>query len=70
MIAELCRQIADATLAGADLRAIEEAVVDRAPVDEDVRAALWLYAEALQGLRPATIGSGAPSPRPNAPTWN
>ena len=39
--------IVAAVLAGADLDAIEEQIIDRAPLDEEQKSALWLYAEAL-----------------------
>jgi hypothetical protein len=58
MVSELHRQIADALAAGADLRAIEETIVDRAPLDEENRAALWLYAEALRERVPVTADEG------------
>ena len=47
MFSEPHRQIAQALRDGADLEEIEAQIIDRAPVDEDQRAALWLYAEAL-----------------------
>jgi hypothetical protein len=43
---ELHRLIEAATLAGGDLDEIEERLITPAPLDEDDRAALWLYAEA------------------------
>lgn len=60
MVSELQRQIADAVRAGAHLDQIEEAIIERAPVDEDQRAALWLYAEAL--VDHAEGGSPTPDP--------
>ena len=46
--------IVAAVLAGADLDAIEEQIIDRAPLDEEQKSALWLYAEALTD-RPARL---------------
>ena len=46
--------IVAAVLAGADLDAIEEEIIDRAPLDEEQKSALWLYAEALTD-RPARL---------------
>jgi hypothetical protein len=51
MVTGLQRQIARAVRAGVELDEIEELVIDPAPVDEERKAALWLYAEALDGLR-------------------
>ena len=51
IVSELHRQIADAVLAGARIDAIEEAIIDPAPVDEEHKSALWLYAQALQERR-------------------
>jgi len=48
MFEELQRLIAQAVLAGADLATIEREIVECSPLDEDQRAALWLYAEVLQ----------------------
>jgi hypothetical protein len=48
IVSELHRQIADAVLAGARVDAIEEAIIDPAPLDEEHKSALWLYAQALQ----------------------
>ena len=48
---ELQRQIADAVLAGAGVDVIEEAIIDPAPLDEEHKSALWLYAQALQARR-------------------
>jgi hypothetical protein len=47
MLAEL-HLIAQAFRAGADLDSIEEAIITPSRVDEDQKAALWLYAEALR----------------------
>lgn len=47
MVSELQRQIAQAVLAGADLDAIDEAIIERAPLDEEQKSALWLYAEGM-----------------------
>ena len=51
MVSGLQRQIARAVQAGIALDEIEELVIDPAPVDEEQKAALWLYAEALDGRR-------------------
>jgi hypothetical protein len=51
MIGELQRTIAQAVLAGASVAEIEEALIDPAPLDEEHKAALWLYAEALRERR-------------------
>lgn len=47
MVSRLQRQIARAVRAGVGVDEIEELMIDPAPVDEDQKAALWLYAEAL-----------------------
>ena len=51
MVTGLQRQIARAVRAGIELDEIEELIIDPASVDEEQKAALWLYAEALDGLR-------------------
>jgi hypothetical protein len=51
MVSELLRQIADAVLAGAGGDAIDEAIIDPAPLDEEQKSVLWLYAQALQERR-------------------
>ena len=51
IVSELHRQIADAVLAGARVDAIEETIIDPAPLDEEHKSALWLYAQALQERR-------------------
>ena len=51
MVSELLRQIADAVRAGARVDAIEEAIIDPAPLDEEQKSVLWLYAQALQERR-------------------
>jgi hypothetical protein len=51
MVSELLRQIADAVLAGAGIDAIDEAIIDPAPLDEEQKSVLWLYAQALQDRR-------------------
>jgi hypothetical protein len=48
MGSELQRQVVQAIRAGAGLVEIEQAIIDPAPVDEEHKAALWLYAEALR----------------------
>jgi hypothetical protein len=47
MLSELQRRIAVAVLADADLDAIEATIINPAPLDEEQKSALWLYAEAL-----------------------
>jgi hypothetical protein len=47
MALELERVIAKAVLDGVSLDRIEEEIIDRARIEEDERAALWLYADAL-----------------------
>ena len=51
MVSELLRQIADAVLAGAGIDAIDEAIIDPAPLDQEQKSVLWLYARALQERR-------------------
>ncbi len=43
----LREQVEAAVGEGADLTEVEEAVIDRAPVDREGRDALWLYAWGL-----------------------
>jgi len=51
MVSKRQRRIALAVAAGAELEEIEATIIDPAPVDEDQKAALWLYAEALEQRR-------------------
>ena len=51
MVSELLRQIADAVLAGAEVDAIDAAIIAPAPLDEEQKSVLWLYAQALQERR-------------------
>ena len=51
MVSELVRQIAEMVLAGAGVDAIEEAIIDPAPLDEEQKSVLWLYAQTLQERR-------------------
>jgi hypothetical protein len=51
MVSELVRQIAEMVLAGAGVDAIEEGIIDPAPLDEEQKSVLWLYAQALQERR-------------------
>lgn len=53
MVSELLSQIADMLLAGAGVDAIEETIIDPAPLDEEQKSVLWLYAQALQEQRRA-----------------
>ncbi len=52
MLAELQRTIASAVIAGAGLNAIEDEIINRAPMDEEQKSALWLYAEVLTSRHP------------------
>jgi len=47
MFAELRQAIASAVRAGFDLDEIEDTIISRAPLDEEQKSALWLYAEVL-----------------------
>ena len=47
MLSELQHRVVIAALADADLDAIEKTIVDQAPIDEDEKSALWLYAHVL-----------------------
>lgn len=47
MLSELQREIVLAVLGDATLDAIEARIIKPAPIDEEQKAALWLYAEAL-----------------------
>ena len=47
MLVRLQQAIASAVLAGVELDAIEDSIISRAPVDEEQKSALWLYAEVL-----------------------
>jgi hypothetical protein len=51
VVSELLRQIADAVRAGAGVDAIDEAIIAPAPLDEEQKSVLWLYAQALQERR-------------------
>ena len=53
-MAMLQTQVAQAVQAGVDLVTIEETIIDPAPADEDEKAAMWLYAQALQD-RPSLL---------------
>jgi hypothetical protein len=44
---KLHRQIAQAVAAGHDIDEIELHIIDPAPLAEDEKSAMWLYAEAL-----------------------
>jgi hypothetical protein len=48
MVSELHRRIAAAVRAGTSLDRIEDAIIDPADLEDDDKAALWLYAEALE----------------------
>ncbi len=47
-------EIAVAVLSGATLDAIERDIIDCAPVDEEQKSALWLYAQAVND-RPSRL---------------
>jgi hypothetical protein len=49
-------EVAHAVRSGMDLDSIERSIIDPAPVDEDQKAALWLYAEVLSQHRSESIG--------------
>ena len=48
MVFELQHEIARAVRAGSSLDEIERQIIDPTDVEEDEKAALWLYAEALR----------------------
>jgi hypothetical protein len=54
MLAGLRYTIAQAALAGIKLDAIEEQIINQAPIDSEQKSALWLYAEAVTH-RPARL---------------
>ncbi|MGO9971803.1 MAG: hypothetical protein ACLP01_03030 [Solirubrobacteraceae bacterium] len=54
MLGELRSAIARAALAGIKLDAIEDQIISQAPIDEEQKAALWLYAQAVLD-RPARL---------------
>jgi hypothetical protein len=47
VIAELHREITRALRAGFDIDEIEQNIIEPAPLAEDEKSALWLYAQAL-----------------------
>jgi len=49
LIEDLQRHIAQAVLGGADLDEIQDMIIDPAPLDEEEKAVLWLYADVLEG---------------------
>lgn len=61
MVSDLQRQVIEAVRDGAGLGEIESNIIEPAHVEEDEKAALWLYAEALRDRRgleqPALLGS-------------
>ncbi len=63
MVSELQRQVAEALGAGASLAEVERTIIDRTPLDEEQRAALWLYADALhwQPAVRARLEAGEPA---------
>lgn len=54
MLVKLQQAIESAVLAGVELDAIEDSIISRAPVDEEQKSALWLYADVLID-RPAEL---------------
>jgi hypothetical protein len=44
---DLHRQIAHAVRTGSDLDEIEQSIIEPAPIAEDEKSALWLYAQVL-----------------------
>lgn len=48
VVPDLRTQVAEALRVGAGLPQIETEIIDPAPVDEEHKAVLWLYAEALR----------------------
>jgi hypothetical protein len=51
MMSDVQSRVVDAVHSGAPLVMIEARIIQPAYLDEDEKAALWLYAEALQELR-------------------
>jgi hypothetical protein len=51
MFSELQRRIVLAVLGNAKLDAIQETIIDPAPIDEEHKSAPWLYAGALLARR-------------------
>jgi hypothetical protein len=66
MDSALQREIARAVRAGFNLDEIEELVIDPAPLDEDQKAALWLYAEVLEWRRGESMLIQSERPSVNA----
>ena len=63
MTSELHRRVHEAVAAGTSLDVVEQTIIDRTSLDEEQRAALWLYAEALRdqpGVR-ARLGPRLPA---------
>jgi len=58
MVSELQQQITVAVLSGAECDAIEESIIDPVQLDEEEKAALWLYAHALTERRSEAMLSG------------
>jgi GAF domain-containing protein len=59
MVSELQYQVARAVRSGASLGVIERTIIETAPLDEEHRAALWLYAEALRDRPGAALAYAA-----------
>jgi len=58
MVSELHQQIAVAVLTGAECDVIEESIIGPVQLDEEQKAALWLYAHALTDRRNEAMLSG------------
>ncbi len=63
MVSELQRQVAEALAGGTSLDEVERTIINRTPLDEEQRAALWLYADALlwQPAARARLEAGEPA---------
>jgi len=62
MATQVQRRIIQAVKAGMDLAEIEETIIDPAPMEEDEKAAVWLFAQAVREREsltrePALVGS-------------
>ena len=67
MLTELQRTIAAAVSDGCELDAIEEQIINQAPLDEEDKSVLWLYAEALTQQRARRPLAGATFGEPRRP---
>jgi hypothetical protein len=62
MTTQVRRRIIQAVTAGKDLDTIEQTIIDPAPMEEDEKAALWLFAQAVREREsltrePALVGN-------------